>query len=97
MGAFESAVRRASLLWLGHVARMSVENPQKQVCFGWIEDACGKERCPFKQAQWVNSCLRHAGIPEIDWFGLAQNRNEWKSRVLAALPSEIVDARGTGE
>eukprot|EP00438_Fugacium_kawagutii_P009511 Skav209387 [mRNA] locus=scaffold3334:137441:141157:+ [translate_table: standard] len=88
---FESAVRRASLLWLGHVARMSVDQPQKQAIFGWIEDACGKERCPFKQAQWINSCLYQAGISEIDWFRVAQNRSEWRHRILTAFPPEVVD------
>ena len=29
------SARRASLLWLGHVARMSVDAPQKQLLFGW--------------------------------------------------------------
>ena len=37
----------ASLLWLGHVARMSAEQPQKQALFRWAENARGKERCPI--------------------------------------------------
>ena len=90
---FESSVRRASLLWLGHVARMSVEKPQKQALFGWVEHACGKERCPFKQAQWINSCLRHADIPEIDWFRLAQDRNAWTAKIMAAFPPERVEVQ----
>ncbi|CAE7261281.1 unnamed protein product [Symbiodinium sp. CCMP2592] len=48
---FDSAVRRASLLWLGHVARMPAESPQKQIMFGWVEGHKAKMRCPFKQAQ----------------------------------------------
>ena len=52
---FESAVRRSSLMWLGHVARMTTLQPQKQILFGWIEGTKAKQRCPFKQAQWVNS------------------------------------------
>ena len=40
---FEAAVRRATLMWLGHVARMSTEQPQKQVLFGWIEGAKAKQ------------------------------------------------------
>jgi len=40
--SFITAARRASLLWLGHVARMSVDTPQKQLMFGWITDAGAK-------------------------------------------------------
>ena len=87
---FLQSARRASLLWLGHVARMPTEAPQKQVLFGWITDARGKPHSPCKQAQWLNSCLRDAGISEIDWFRLAQNRNQWKSLVLKAYPHEEV-------
>ena len=91
---FETAVRRASLLWLGHVARMSVDKPQKQTFFGWIADAKGKERCPFKQAQWINSCLRQAGIPELEWFRLAQDRELWRKTVLTAFPlSQLIPTR----
>ena len=87
---FDTAVRRASLLWLGHVARMPVEAPQKQVLFGWIDGHGAKMRCPFKQAQWLNSCLRHAGIPEMDWFRKAQNRSKWREEVCRAFPVEVV-------
>ena len=87
---FDQAVRRATLLWVGHVARMTTEQPQKQVLFGWIEGTKAKQRCPFKQAQWINSCLRRANIAEMDWFRLAQNRSAWKRKVLEAFPPEVV-------
>ena len=76
------AVRRASLLWLGHVARIPTDSPQKQVMFGWVEGNKAKVGCPFKQAQWLSSCLRQAHIPEMDRLHLAQNKSEWKKQVL---------------
>ena len=87
---FDVAVRRSTLMWLGHVARMSTAQPQKQVLFGWIDTAKAKQRCPFKQAQWVNSCLRQAGIAEIDWLRLSQDRTGWKRLVYTAFPPEKV-------
>ena len=53
---------------------MPVGSPQKQVMFGWVEGHKAKLGSPFKQAQWLNACLRQAGISEMDWFRLAQNR-----------------------
>lgn len=74
--SFETSVRRATLIWIGHVARMPVEAPQKAAMYGWLENAGAKPHAPPKQAQWINSCLRTAAIPELDWFRLAQNRQE---------------------
>ena len=88
--SFLTAARRASLLWLGHIARMPTHAPQKQALFGWVENADAKQRCPFKQAQWLNACLHHAGISEVDWFRLAQDRSQWRKLVLAAYPTETV-------
>ena len=49
---------------IGHVARMSVDAPQKQLLFGWITDAGAKQHCPYKQAQWLNACIRQANYPK---------------------------------
>jgi ribonuclease HI len=87
---FESAVRRSTLMWVGHVARMAVEKPQKVAMFGWIDGNKARPRAPPRQAQWINSCLRAAQIADADWFRLAQNKNEWKRRVQEAFPPEKV-------
>lgn len=80
---FLTAARRASLLWLGHIARMPTSAPQKQLLFGigWLENAGAKQHCPFKQAQCIS---------EIDWFRLAQNKSQWRTLVLTAFPVEQV-------
>ena len=83
---FETMVRRATLMWIGHVARMHVDQPQKAVMFGWIENAGAKPHAPYRQAQWINSCLKKAQTPEADWFRLAQNKTEWKKRIYEAFP-----------
>ena len=69
---------------------MTTSQPQKQLLFGWNECTKAKQRCPFKQAQWINSCLRAANLSEMDWFRPAQERSEWKKRVYSAFPVEAV-------
>ena len=87
---FESAVRRTTLMWVGHVARMSLEKPQKLAMFGWIDGNHARPRAPPRQAQWINSCLKAAGIADADWFRLAQNKTAWTRRVQEAFPPEQV-------
>ena len=92
--SFESTVRRATLIWAGHVARMSVSHPQKAVMYGWMTGALPKPHAPSRQAQWVNNCLRLAGIPQSDWFRLAQSRSHWRTLVYSKFPPEKVDREG---
>ena len=58
--------------------------------FGWITDARAKPHSPFKQAQWLNACIRDANISEIDWYRLAQNKAQWTKLILHAHPKETV-------
>ena len=55
---------------------------------GWISDARAKPHSPYKQAQWLNACIRDANISEIDWYRLAQNKAQWTKLVLHAYPTE---------
>lgn len=88
--SFDNLVRRGTLMWIGHIARMHVNQPQKVVLFGWLEGAGAKEHAPPRQVQWINACLRAAKIPEADWFRLAQDRSVWKHLVYEAFPNEVV-------
>ncbi len=87
---FETMVRRATLMWVGHVARMTVDQPQKAIMYGWLQGAKAKPHAPSRHAQWINSCFKQAGIPESDWFRLAQHRDKWKQLVYAKFPPERV-------
>lgn len=44
--SFDNLVRRGTLMWIGHIARMHVNQPQKVVLFGWLEGAGAKEHAP---------------------------------------------------
>ena len=88
--SFDQTVRGATLIWIGHVAWMSVSSPQKAAMYGWLHVASAKPHAPPRQAQWINSCLRAAGIPEGDWFRRAQNREAWRAEVYRAFPPETL-------
>ncbi|CAE7488687.1 unnamed protein product, partial [Symbiodinium sp. CCMP2592] len=55
-----------------------------------------KQRCPFKQAQWINSCLRVADISEMDWFRLAQDRGQDRGTQLPYPPVWYLYTDGSG-
>lgn len=59
--SFEDTVRRATLIWAGHVARMSVSHPQKAVMYGWMSGALPKPHAPSRQAgQQLSSFSRYS-------------------------------------
>ena len=64
--------------------------PQKAIMYGWLQGAKAKPHAPSRHAQWINSCFKQAGIPESDWFRLAQHRDKWKQLVYAKFPPERV-------
>ena len=66
--------RRQTLMWLGHVARMPVHRLPKLALFGWWDGHDARQRAPWSYATWLEQTLRHAGIPVLDWFRLAQRK-----------------------
>ena len=85
-----SNLARYSLLWLGHVSRMSVDRRPKQLLFGWWEDHARRPSAPKGQTQWLNKLIEQAGIPALDWFRLAQDTGAWIRLVNAAYPAQVI-------
>ena len=87
--------RQSDELRLYYMVRPRSQNDGGQpseTVFVWLGfRQSGEERCPFKQAQWINSCLARAGISSMDRFRLAQDRTAWRKQVLEAFPLEQVD------
>ena len=81
-------VMKASLIWLGHVARMSVNRRPKQMLFGWWKGRQMRVNTWSGQARWLERCLAYARIPSGDWFRLAQNRAEWRKRINSVFPDK---------
>lgn len=61
-------VMKASLTWLGHVARMSTNRRPKQMFFGWWKGRTIKANTWTAQSRRLERCLQDAHILVGDWF-----------------------------
>ena len=73
------------LLWAGHVARMGEERGVYRVLVGKREGRrpLGRPRC-----RWVNNIrmdLQEVGCGYVDWIGLAQDRDSWRTLVSTVM------------
>ena len=72
----DSLIWRATLMWLGHVARLGRERLPKIGIFGWWAGREARAGGATSQLLWLTKVLRDAGIPEMDWFRLAQSKGK---------------------
>jgi len=80
-------LRRLTLEWVGHIARMPTSRRPKQMLFGWWAGHASKKRFGvILQPIWLRRVVREAGVPLIDWFRVAQDRKEWRKIVDRACP-----------
>jgi len=71
--------------WAGHVARMGEERGVCRVLVGKLEGRrpLGRPRC-----RWVDNIrmdLQEVGCGYMDWIGLAQDRERWRTLVSAVM------------
>jgi len=71
--------------WAGHVARMGEERGLYRVLVGKPEGRrpLGRPRC-----RWVDNIrmdLREVGCGHMDWIGLAQDRDSWRTLVSVVM------------
>ena len=71
--------------WAGHVARMGEERGVYRVSVGKPEGRrpLGRPRC-----RWVDNIrmdLQEVGCGCMDWIGLAQDRDSWRTLVSAVM------------
>ena len=82
-------VRRAVVQQIGHIARKSIENPAKQLLFGWVADrvpwrrgATGRRKAPPRTLrEYYKATLKEIPHPMFDmriWSLQAQDRNLWR-------------------
>ena len=77
-------IRKRRMEWLGHMARLDDGRVPKQLLFGCLPStrpACGPRR---RWRDVVASDLDRLGISTAEWYGLARNRQGWRSDVLDA-------------
>jgi len=71
--------------WAGHVARMGEERWVYRVLV-WKPE--GKRRLGRPKCRWVNNIrmeLQVEGCGYMDWIGLAQDRDRWRTLVSAVM------------
>ena len=73
------------LRWAGHVARMGEEWGLYRILVGKPEGRrpLGRPRC-----RWVDNIrtdFQEVGCGYMDWIGLAQDRNRWRTLVSAVM------------
>ena len=76
-------VRR--MRWAGHVARMGEERGAYRVLVGKPE---GKRPLGRPRRRWVDNIrmdLQEVGCGYVDWIGLAQDRDRWRTLVSAVM------------
>ena len=74
----------------GHVARMGEEREVYRVLVGKPE---GKRPLGRPRRRWVDNIrmdLQEVGCGHVDWIGLAQDRDRWRTLVSANEPSGSV-------
>jgi len=76
-------IKSRRMRWAGHVARMSVERVVYRILVGKPE---GRRPLGRPRRRWVNNImmdLQEVGCGYIDWIGLAQERDSWRTFVSA--------------
>jgi len=78
-------IKSRRMRWAGHVARMVEERGMYRVLVGKPE---GKRPLGTPRRRWVDNIrmdLREVGCGYMDWFGLAQDRDSWRTLVSAVM------------
>ena len=76
--------------WAGHVARMDEERGVYRVLVGKSE---GKRPLGRPRRRWVDNIrmdLQEVGCEYMDWIGLAQNRDKWRTFVSAVMNLRVL-------
>jgi len=78
-------IKSKRMRWAGHVARMGEEKGVYRVLVGKPE---GKRPLGRPRRRWVDNIrmdLQDVGCGYMDWIGLAQDRDRWRTLVSAVM------------
>ena len=81
-------IKSRRMRWAGHVARMGEERSVYRFLVGKPE---GRRPLGRPRRRWVDNIrmdLQEVGCGYMDWFGLAQDRDRWRT-----LVSEVMNLR----
>ena len=82
-------IKSRRMRWAGHVARMGEERGVYRVLVGKPE---GKRPLGRPRHRWVDNIrmdLQEVGCGYVDWIGLAQDRNRWRTLVSAVMKFRV--------
>jgi len=78
-------IKSRRMRWVGHVARMGEERGVYRVLVGKPE---GRRPLGSPRRRWVGNIrldLQEVGCGYMDWIGLAQDRDRWRTLVSAVM------------
>ena len=78
-------IKSRRMRWAGHVARMGEEREVNRVLVGKPE---GKRPLGRPRRRWVDNIrmdLQEVGCGYMDWIGLVQDRDSWRTLVSAVM------------
>jgi hypothetical protein len=82
-------IKSRRMRWAGHVARMREKRDAYRLLVGKPE---GKRPLGRPRRRWVDNIridLREVGWGDVDWIGLAQDRNRWRALVNSVLNLQV--------
>jgi hypothetical protein len=78
-------IKSRRMRWAGHVARMGEKRNAYRLL---VEKPERKRQLGRPRRRWVDNIrmgLREVGWGDVDWIGLAQDRNRWRAVVNSVL------------
>jgi len=78
-------IKSRRMRWVGHVARMGEERGVYRILVGKTE---GKRPLGRPRRRWlcnIRMDLLEVGCGYMDWIGLAQDRDRWRTLVIAVM------------
>ena len=82
-------IKSRIMRWVGHVARMGEERGVYRFFVGKPE---GKRPLGRPRRRWVNNIrtdLQEVGCGYMDWIGLAQDRDRWRTLMSAVMNHRV--------
>ena len=78
-------IKSRRMRWAGHVARMGEEREVYRVLVGKAEGRRALERLRRRWVDNIRTNLQEVGCGYMDWIGLAQDRDRWRTLVHAVM------------
>jgi len=82
-------IKSRRMRWVGHVARMGEERRVNRVLVGKPEGKRPMERPRHRWVYNIRMDLQEVGCGYMDWIGLTQDRDRWRTLVSAVMNHRV--------